>query len=105
MNISTLYEISSNDKLLTSLGLAVAEAKFVRSLLRSKSLSNLTNKESGHVKRLDDLNREIDYLEAKLLEVQSKANRNDDTDLRALKTVANTIENAAIDCPRPGINS
>ena len=75
MNISTLYEISSNDKLLTGLGLAVAEAKMVRSLLRSRETSILTERDNGNLDRLVHLNREIDYLEAKLVEVKSKANR------------------------------
>lgn len=75
MNLSSLYEITSNDKLLNSLGLAVAEAKMLRSLLKARESSIKADRSSGQLERLVHLNREIDYLEAKLLEVKSKINR------------------------------
>ena len=75
MNLSSLYEITSNDKLLTSLGLAIAEAKMLRSLLKARQSSIKADRESGQLDRLAHLNREIDYLEAKLKEVESRANR------------------------------
>ena len=75
MNLSTLYEITSNDRLMNSLGLAVAEAKLVRTLIRDRKTSLQTDRDNGHLQRLMRLNREIDYLEAKLKEVESKSNR------------------------------
>ena len=41
MNLSSLYQITPNDKLLTSLGLAVAEAKMLRSLLEARDKCGL----------------------------------------------------------------
>ncbi|MCP4387475.1 MAG: hypothetical protein GY802_04205 [Gammaproteobacteria bacterium] len=75
MNLSSLYEITSNDKLLTSLGLAVAEAKMLRSLLKARESAVKADRGSGQLERMIHLNREIDYLEAKLLQVKSKATR------------------------------
>ncbi len=73
MNISTLYEITSNDKLLTSLGLAVAEARMVRSLVRSRKPCELPDPKAGRHEWLTHLDREIDYLEEKMVEVKSRA--------------------------------
>jgi hypothetical protein len=70
-----LHEFSSNDKLLTGLGLAMAEAKMLRSLIRARESSVKTDRDSGFLQRLEHLDREIDYLEAKMLEVRSRANR------------------------------
>lgn len=75
MNLSSLYEITSNDKLLTSLGLAVAEAKMLRSLFKARESSVKPDRSNGQLDRLGHLNREIVYLEAKLLETKSKINR------------------------------
>ena len=66
-NIATLYETSSKDKLLTSLNLAIAEARKVKGLMQRKnSLQKLE-----HVKKLVQLEREIDYLESTLFEIES----------------------------------
>ena len=75
MNLSSLYEITSNDKLLTSLGLAIAEARMIRSLLKARESSMRPDRNSNQAERLAHLNREIDYLEAKLIEIRSKTNR------------------------------
>jgi len=75
MNLSSLYEITSNDRLLTSLGLAVAEAKMIRSLLKARESSIRADPNGNQIDRLNHLNREIDYLEAKLIEIKSKTNR------------------------------
>lgn len=75
MNLSSLYEITENDKLLNSLGLAVAEAKMIRSLLKARESSIKADRHSNQIERLTHLNREIDYLEAKLVEIKSKMNR------------------------------
>lgn len=75
MNLSSLHETTSNENLVTSLGLAVAEARMLRSLLKARESSVKADRESGRLQRLVHLNREIDYLEAKLLEVKSKTAR------------------------------
>ena len=75
MNPSLPYEITPNDKLLTSLGLAIGEAKRLRSLLKSRESSIKVDRENGQLEKLVQLNREIDYLEAKLKEVKSRSNR------------------------------
>ena len=75
MNLSSLYEITSNDKLLTSLGLAIAEAKMLRSALKARESSLVAARQDGRLERLENLDREIDYLEAKVKEVRSKVNR------------------------------
>lgn len=75
MNLSPLYETTSSENLVTSLGLAVAEAKMLRSLLKERESSVKADRESGRLERMVHLNHEIDYLEAKLLEVKSKTAR------------------------------
>lgn len=70
-NLATLYEVSSKDKLLTSLNLAIAEARKVRALMKQRnSLQKLE-----HVKKLVQLEREIDYLETTMFEIRSRENR------------------------------
>jgi len=68
MNLPTLYEIASKDRLQASLGLAIAEARLVRSLIRKKS----QNPDPLAVKKLVNLEREIDYLETTLIELKSR---------------------------------
>ncbi len=75
MNISELYEITSDDKLLNSLGIAIAEARMTRSLLRAEQTSVVTARSNGHLDKLTHLDKEIDYLEAKLIAVRSRLNR------------------------------
>ncbi len=75
MNLTSLYEITSNDRLQVSLGLAIAEARMLRSLLKSRESSIKADREDGRLERLARLDREIDYLEAKIKEVRSKSNR------------------------------
>ena len=47
----------------------------LRSLFKARQSSIKSDRENGQLDRLAQLNREIDYLEAKLKEVQSKTNR------------------------------
>lgn len=75
MNLPSLYEITSNDKLLNSLGLAIAEARMVRSLIRARESSRQFGREGDDLERLTRLNREIAYLETELGEVRSKTAR------------------------------
>ena len=69
MNISTLCEITSNDKLMTSLGLAIAEARMVRSLVSKRETPIARSRADGR-DWIEQLDREIDYLEAKLQEIR-----------------------------------
>ena len=75
MNLATPYEIISDDKLLKSLGLAIAEATLTRSLLRAQKTSAFTARHNGRLEKLQHLDREIDYLEAKCVALRSRANR------------------------------
>lgn len=75
MNLSALDEITSDDKLLNCLALAIAEAKTTRSLLRAEPTSVFTARQNGHLEKLTSLGKEIDYLEAKLIAVKSRINR------------------------------
>lgn len=75
MNISNLYEITSNDRILTGLGLAIEEARMTRSLMRSRARSAQAESGERYAEKLAHLEREIEYLEAKLNAVLSKINR------------------------------
>ena len=68
MNLSMLDEITSTDRLRSCLGLAIAEARMVKSLLKKKNLVS----DLEQVKQLVNVEREIDYLETTLFELESK---------------------------------
>ena len=76
MNISPQIEPVSTERLLTCLGLAIDEAKLLRSIVKSKDTAQKLKMEKPFSQRLVFLNREIEYLEAKLIQVRSRANRN-----------------------------
>ena len=68
MNIPTLEEIASTDKMRASLGLAIAEARMARSLLKRRNpLADLERQQ-----KLAELDREIDHLETTLFELKSR---------------------------------
>ena len=68
MNIPTLEEIASTDKLRASLGLSIAEARMARALLKKQNpAANLERDE-----KLAELEREIEQLETTLFELKSK---------------------------------
>ena len=71
MNIPTLDEIASRDKLRASLGLAIAEARMVRSLLKKKARAA----DAEDVRKLGELDREIDYLETTLFDLKAEDSR------------------------------
>ena len=73
--MSEAFEIESvsTEHLLTCLGLAIDEAKLLRSLIESKEMAALLKQEQPFSDRLVYLNREITYLEKKLAEVRRKA--------------------------------
>jgi len=68
MTLSTHEDIVSTDRLRSGLGLAIAEARMVKSLLQRKNLAPSLEQ----VKQLVNLEREIDYLETTLFELESK---------------------------------
>lgn len=69
MNITKLFEIASKDKRLNTLGLAIAEAKMTRNLLRRKQ------KDPADLQRLNELEKKIDEMETTLFEIESEENR------------------------------
>ncbi len=75
MDTRSHEEPVSTDRLLTSLTLAIEEAKLVRSIIESKSIADLLKSEQPLSKRLAHINREIEYLETKLAQLRSRANR------------------------------
>jgi len=67
MYLPYLDEVASREKLLTGLDLAIAEARLVQRLIkRRKSPRNLEE-----VKKLVNVEREIDYLQTTLFELKS----------------------------------
>ena len=68
MNIPALEEIASTDRLRASLGLAIAEARMARSLLKRRNPAADLERE----KQLTELERQIDHLETTLFELKSK---------------------------------
>jgi hypothetical protein len=75
MNLNPQIEPVSTARMLTCLGLAIDEAKLVRSLIQSKDMAHQMKAEKSFSDRLNHLNREIKYLEKKLAEVRYQANR------------------------------
>ena len=75
MDTPSHLEPVSTDRLLTSLTLAIEEAKLVRTIIESKNIADRLKAEKPLSKRLADINREIDYLETKLAQLRSRANR------------------------------
>ena len=68
MNITKLFEIASKDKRLNTLGLAIAEAKMTRSLLRKKQ----KEQDPADLERLNELEKKIDEMESTLFEIESE---------------------------------
>ena len=75
VSTSPQIELRSKDKLLTCLGLAIDEAKLVRSLIKSKDLAGELKENDPFSQQLIILNKEINYLEVKLTQVRRTANR------------------------------
>ena len=69
MDTLQIHEFATRERLLTGLDLAIEEAKMVRDLLSRKD-DEERNLED--LKKLVNLEREIDYLETTLFELKSK---------------------------------
>ena len=67
-------ELPSTEQLLTDLGLAIDEAKLVRSLIKSQDLARKLKEENPFSERLIYLNKEVRYMEDKLIKLR-KAGR------------------------------
>ena len=76
ISTSPQIELTSKDRLLTCLGLAIDEAKLVRSLIESKDRVGKLKENDPSSRQLTYLNREINYLEVKLTQVRRTASRN-----------------------------
>ena len=73
MNEPSEKEPASTEHLLTCMGLAIDEARLLRSLIESKQLAARLKQDQPFSDRLVYLNREITYLEKKLAEFRRKA--------------------------------
>ena len=76
VSTSPQIELASKDRLLTCLGLAIDEAKLVKSLIESKDRAGRLKQNDPFSRQLVYLNREINYLEVKLTQVRRAASRN-----------------------------
>lgn len=68
MNLLHLDETASREKLRTALNLALAEARMVRELIRQRQ----TPRNLEEIKKLVNVERELDYLETTLFELNSR---------------------------------
>ena len=73
MNTSLVIEPTSTGQLLSCMGLAIDEAKLVRSLIQSRNLLNKSKLDDPYSPRLIFLTREISHIEAKLTQVRKAA--------------------------------
>ena len=73
MNVTYQIDPASTDRLLTCLDLAIEEAKLVKSLIETKSITDNLEIVKQRSKRPMNLDRDIDYLEKKLAEVRNQA--------------------------------
>jgi len=74
MDLLPQIEPTSTDRLLTSLDLAIDEAKLIRSIVKSEDIANQVETEKPVSRRLLLLNREIELLETKLTRMRSQTN-------------------------------
>lgn len=70
MDLPQIHEFASRDRLLTGLDLAIEEARMIKALLDKKTGEE---RKLQDLKKLVNLEREIDYLETTLIEVRSQA--------------------------------
>lgn len=75
MNVSAQIEPKSTEHLLTSLGLAIDEAKLAKSTIKSSNQASKLEMHEPVSRRLMLVNREIELLETKLIKVRCQANR------------------------------
>ena len=78
MNLHPQIEPVSTEHLLTCLGLAIDEAKLVRSVIKSKDYATKLETEKPTPRKLILLNRKIELLETKLDKIRGQAKQTPD---------------------------
>jgi hypothetical protein len=73
MSKSPRIELTSKDRLLTSMRLAIDETKLIRSINKNKDTARSLKTENPFSQRLKHLNQEITKLEAELIQVRTMA--------------------------------
>ncbi len=73
MNTSPQIELTSKDRLLTSMRLAIDETKLIRSIRNFRDMARQLKADDPFSLELKHLNREITDLEARLKQVRSMA--------------------------------
>ena len=72
---SPQIEPKSTSHLLDCLGLAIDETKLLRSLTRFRDMATNLSEDDVFAGKLTYVNRQIEMLEARLLEVRARANK------------------------------
>lgn len=75
MNLENNIAPVSSSHLLTCLYLAIDEARLSKSLIKSREQASRLEKGDPLSEKLVKLNKEIDYLEAKLIQIRATADR------------------------------
>ncbi|GBF28990.1 hypothetical protein MnTg03_00555 [bacterium MnTg03] len=75
MNTSPQIELTSKDRLLTSMRLAIDETKLIRSIRNFRDLARQLKADDPISLELKQLNKEITDLEARLKQVRSMAKK------------------------------
>jgi hypothetical protein len=76
MNTSSQIGPTLSDRIFDRLLQAIEEAKLIKSKIKTIGMTTKLNESNRYWNRLITLNREIIYLEAKMIQVRSMANRN-----------------------------
>jgi hypothetical protein len=76
MNTSSQIGSTLSDRIFDRLLQAIEEAKLIKSKIKTIGMTTKLNESNRYWNRLITLNREIIYLEAKMIQVRSMANRN-----------------------------
>ena len=75
MNTSPQIELTSKDRLLTSMRLAIDETKLIRSIRNFRDMARQLKADDPFSLELKQLNKEITDLEARLKQVRSMAKK------------------------------
>jgi len=75
MNTSPQIELTSQDRLFTRMGLAIEETKLIKSIIESKNIARKLEVGNPFSQQLVSMNKEIRYLEARLIKIRIKADR------------------------------
>ena len=75
MNTSSQIAPTLSDRIFDRLFQAIEEAKSIKSKIKTNNMATKLNEGNRYWNRLISLNGEIIYLEAKLIQLRSQANR------------------------------